>query len=255
MIVSDHCYGMYHRGIPCYFLSHQIYFAVPRFLQMLSPIVSSFNFAYHRHYQNILIPDEPGNGSGLLSGKLSKLPYLNHRYNQIGILSSVTRREVGEELDLLVSISGPEPQRSIFEKIVLEQIHELPGKKIVVLGMSEENTILLDEENLKVYTHLPRRDMEKLFNMATMIVTRPGYSTLMELVELGQKALLVPTPGQTEQGYLAAFMLERKWFYSVEQDRINLARDIDIARTFSGLARPGATQETVSYLFNDVLEI
>ena len=125
----------------------------------------------------------------------------------------------------------------------------------MVLGMSEENKLLLDEENLKVYSHLPRRDMETLFNMAAMIVTRPGYSTLMELVELDQKALLVPTPGQTEQGYLAALMLERKWFYSVEQDRINLARDIDIARTFSGLARPGATQESVSYLFNDVLEI
>jgi UDP-N-acetylglucosamine:LPS N-acetylglucosamine transferase len=255
IIMSDHCYGMYHDKIPCYFLSHQIYFAVPPFVQMFSPFVSRFNFAYHRQYQKVLIPDEPDNGRGLLSGELSRLPHSNHRYSRIGILSSISKRKVQEQLDLLVSISGPEPQRSIFEKIVLEQIQELPGKKIVVLGKSEENKLLLDQENLKVYTHLPRHDMEMLFNKATLIVTRPGYSTLMELVELGQKALLVPTPGQTEQEYLAAYMLERKWFYSVRQDHINLSKDIDIAKNFNGLAKPGATQQSVSYLFNNVLEI
>lgn len=255
MIISDHCYGMHHPRIPSYFLSHQICFALPRNLQMLSSLISRFNFAYHRHYQKIIIPDVPKNGYGMLSGELSRLPYSSPKYHRIGILSSIRKVEVGEELDLLVSISGPEPQRSIFEKTMMEQIHKFPGKKIVVLGKTEENKIIINQTDLSVYTHVSRGEMETFFNKAKLIITRPGYSTLMELLELGKKALLVPTPGQTEQNYLAALMTDKKWFYSVDQSGIDLSNDIEIARTFNGLAMPGATQQTITDLFGDVLRI
>lgn len=255
LIISDHCYGMYHPRIPSYFLSHQIYFALPRGLQMFSNLVSRFNFSYHRHYRQILIPDVPEDGGGLLSGQLSRLPGSDPKYQFVGILSSIKKQGVKEEFDLLVSVSGPEPQRSIFEKIVMEQIHKLPGKKIVVLGKSEESKIIVDREDLKVYSHLPRGELEIYFNKAAVVITRPGYSTLMELAELGKKALLVPTPGQTEQQYLAAHMMERKWFYSVGQDRIDLSRDIEIAKTFNGLIIPEATQCTVARLFDEVLAL
>jgi predicted glycosyltransferase len=255
LIISDHCYGMYDSRIPSYFLSHQVYFALPRNLQMLSRLVSRFNFGYHGHYQQVLVPDVPGDGGGLLSGQLSLLPDPDPKYQFIGILSSIKRQEVREEFDLLVSVSGPEPQRSIFEKIVMEQIRKVPGKKIVVLGRSEENKMLVDQEDLKVYTHLPRGEMEPYFNKAALIITRPGYSTLMELAELGKKALLVPTPGQTEQQYLAEHLMEKKWFYSVNQNRISLSKDIEIAKTFGGLSIPGSTQQTVAHLFNDMLKL
>lgn len=255
LIISDHCYGMYHHHVPSYFLSHQIYFALPRGFKTFSHLVSRFNFAYHRHYQKILIPDVHGNGGGLLSGELSRLPDANPKYKFIGILSSMKREEVGDEFDLLVSISGPEPQRSIFEKIVMEQIHSLPGKKIVVLGKSEENSVVVDREDLKVYTHLSRMKMETFINKSKLIVSRPGYSTLMELAELDKKALLVPTPGQTEQQYLAEHMLGKKWFYFVDQKRINLFNDIEMAKTFNGLIIPEATKRTVTHLFEDVLKL
>ena len=116
-IISDHCYGMYHPQIQCYFLSHQIYFALPHYLQMLSYFVSRFNLAYHRRYLKILIPDEGKNGSGLISGELSRLPDSSPKYERIGILSSIMRQEIGEELDLLVSISGPEPHTLHFGSI------------------------------------------------------------------------------------------------------------------------------------------
>lgn len=255
LIISDHCYGMYHPQVPSYFLSHQIYFALPRNLNMFSNLVSRFNFAYHKRYQQILIPDLPEGEGGLLSGELSRLPDGSSKYEFIGILSSVKRQEMIEGVDLLVSISGPEPQRSVFEKIVMEQIPELPGKKIVMLGKSEENKMVVDERNLKVYTHLPRREMETIFNKAALIITRPGYSTLMELAELGKKALLVPTPGQTEQKYLAGLMLKKKWFHFVDQDRIDLIKEIGIAKSFSGPDMPGSTQKTVARLFDELLKI
>lgn len=255
LIISDHCYGMHHSNIRNYFLSHQIYFAIPQPFQFLSPLVSRFNHSFHRKYDKVIIPDLYENGNGLLSGKLSNTPSIEGKYYYAGILSSIRKQVPNEKVHLLVSISGPEPQRTIFEEIILKQIDKIIGKKIIVLGKSEKDKIIIDEDDLKVYTHLPRCDMEKLLNQAELIITRPGYSTLMELAELGKIALLVPTPGQTEQQYLANRMKEKGWFYFVDQKRLNLARDIEIAKTHSGLLKPNSTQKTIDYLFKNIFKV
>ena len=255
LVISDHCYGMYHSNIQNYFLSHQIYFAIPQPFQFLSPLISRFNHSFHRKYHKVIIPDLPENGNGLLSGRLSNTPSVQGKYYYAGILSSIRKQVPNEQVDLLVSISGPEPQRTIFEKIILKQINRISGKKIVVLGKSEKDEIIVYEDDLKVYSHLPRCDMEKLFNQAELIITRPGYSTLMELSELGKIALLVPTPGQTEQQYLANRMAEKGWFYFVDQKHLNLVRDIEIAKTYGGLFKPDSTQMTIDYLFKNIFKV
>jgi uncharacterized protein (TIGR00661 family) len=255
LIVSDHCYGMYHSQIPSYFLSHQIYFAMPDSLNFVSPVVSRFNFSFHQQYSKIIIPDLPENGHGLLSGKLSQLPELKDKYFFAGILSSINKLRVENEIDFLFSISGPEPQRTVFEKIILDQVEKIPGKKIVVLGKSEENNVITEKNDLKIYSHLPRVELERIFNKANFIVTRPGYSTIMELVELGKNALLVPTPGQTEQEYLAKRMKEKAWFYFTEQKKLDLLQDIDLAKSYSGLKKANATQKTVENIFNNILVV
>jgi UDP-N-acetylglucosamine:LPS N-acetylglucosamine transferase len=255
LIISDHCYGMYHSQIPSYFLCHQIYFAMPDSLKFVSPIVSRFNLSSHKQYAKIIIPDLSENGHGLLSGKLSKLPEMKNKYFFAGILSSINERTVDNKIDLLFSISGPEPQRTVFENIILNQIENVPGKKVVVLGKSEENNVIIEKDDLRIYSHLQRVEMEKIFNQADFIIARPGYSTIMELVELGKNALLVPTPGQTEQEYLAKHMKEEGWFYFAEQKKIDLLRDIDFAKSYSGLKKAKATQKTVENIFNNILYV
>lgn len=255
LIISDHCYGMYHSNIQSYFLSHQIYFAVPHLFQFLSPIISQYNFSFHRQYTKVIIPDLPENGNGLLSGTLSNCPSTEEKYCYAGILSSIKKQLPNKKVDLLISISGPEPQRTIFEKIILNQINQIPGKKIVVLGKSEKSEVLIEKDDLRVYTHLPRCEMEKLFNQAELIITRPGYSTLMELAELGKKALLVPTPGQTEQQYLANRMKDKRWFYFIDQKCLNLSRDIEIAKTYQGLFKSNSTQKTINYIFKKIFKV
>jgi predicted glycosyltransferase len=42
----------------------------------------------------------------------------------------------------------------------------------------------------------------------------------MELVSLNCTALIIPTPGQTEQEYLAKYLSEKGWFYTLRQDEI-----------------------------------
>lgn len=256
LIISDHCYGMYHRQAPSYFISHQIYFAMPAGMGFLAPWGARFNTRFHQNYRNVIIPDLPDGPGGLLSGEMSRLPPGSaERYTYGGILSSITRQECSELLDMLVSVSGPEPQRTLLEQKILQQIESVPGKKVVVLGKSEASRALRETPDLRVYTHLPRREMNRLFNCADLIVSRPGYSTLMELAELGKKALLIPTPGQTEQASLARRIMKKRWFYSVDQERLDLRRDIALAREYTGLFKPGATAWSVGNIFENILNL
>lgn len=256
LIISDHCYGMYHQRVPSYFISHQIYFAMPPGLNLLAPLGARFNIRFHQNYRKVIIPDLPGGSGGLLSGELSRLPPGSaERYAYGGILSSITREECSESLDVLVSISGPEPQRTLLEQKILEQIETVPGKKVLVLGKSEASGALRETPDLRVYPHLPRREMNRFFNCAELIVSRPGYSTLMELAELGKKALLIPTPGQTEQASLARRIMKKRWFYAVDQDALELGRDLALAREYAGLFKPGVTAWSVGNIFDNILNL
>lgn len=253
LIISDHCYGISHPDIPSHFLSHQIYFAMPPGMEWLAPLPAQINFHYHADFDKVIIPDLPGEGGGALSGRLSRLPRHAAKYHYAGLLSSVRRRDEDQDLDVLVSISGPEPQRTHLENIVLAQIKAVPGRKVVLLGKSESRQPVREDEDLKIYPHLPRAEMARLMNRAALIVSRPGYSTLMELAEIGKPALLIPTPGQTEQVYLARRLQRRGLFYAVSQNKLNLGRDIPRALDCPGLNYPDATQTTVKRLLDEII--
>jgi predicted glycosyltransferase len=156
-------------------------------------------------------------------------------------------------LSYLVIISGVEPQRSIFEEKVLSQINKLDGKKIIILGLTEiENPLskksnYYNEHEVLIFNNLPRETISDLINLTDFIVCRSGYSTIMDLVYLKKKALLIPTPGQTEQEYLADYYKRENLFYSVSQDSLDLERDIEIANK---LANRNCIDE-----FHDNLEI
>ena len=250
LIFSDHCYGAYHKNICSIFLSHQIYFATPYWLRIFDFIPAQFNFVHHKNFSNLLIPDISNQNGGFISGQLSRLPSNKEGYNYVGILSSFVRKDhFNEDIDVLISISGPEPQRTIFEKIILKQVENIDGKVVVLLGKSEQVTSEKLSKNLEIYSHLPRSEMEDLFNRTKLIVSRPGYTTFMELAELGKKALFIPTPGQTEQLYLARRALEKKWFFSVGQNEINLVHDIEIAKSYPGLFLENSTQKTLQSIW------
>ncbi len=249
VILSDHCYGMYDPQVPSFFLSHQIYFHLPGLLSGLEPWVAQFNFYFHRRYRGVIIPDLPDTDGGLLSGRLSRLPRRKERYRYVGLLSSISRMDMAEDVDLFISVSGPEPQRTVLEQRVLDQVEALPGKKAVALGRSESTAVVKQSDDLVVYAHLPRREMAALMNRSRMIVSRPGYSTLMELAELGKPALFIPTPGQTEQQYLARRAQEKGWFHFVNQSALNLRRDLEEAKKYPGLPRLPGTPQTVEKIF------
>jgi uncharacterized protein (TIGR00661 family) len=253
IIFSDHCYGFYHGNVPSVFMTHQIYFSIPKKFMFLSYFPNQFNSYFQKKYDHIFIPDSPNEGAGLLSGHLSKVPRQNKKYHYIGFLSSIKKRELKEDIDLFISISGPEPQRTNLQNMILEQVKNYHGNIVIVLGKSERIEKIHESSDLTIFSHLPRRKMEHLINRAKLIVGRPGYTTLLELIELGKKALLIPTPGQTEQIYLAQRIMEKKWFYCVEQRELNLVRDVKIAKDYQGKFLPNSTEKTVQFVWDNFI--
>jgi UDP-N-acetylglucosamine:LPS N-acetylglucosamine transferase len=129
-------------------------------------------------------------------------------------------------------LSGPEPQRSIFEEILLPQLAQFNGKAVLVRGLPAEKNMISAPAHVEIYNHLPSGELNKLISESDFIISRSGYSTIMDLVKLAGKSILVPTPGQTEQEYLAARLSRNKIAFSVEQHNFSLQEALAGARQF-----------------------
>jgi len=162
--------------------------------------------------------------------------------------------DVPEDLDFLISISGPEPQRSKLEEILLRQVQKLPGEKIVLLGRPHNNFEKRLDSDTTVKSYVSHEEKNLLMNRAKFIISRSGYTTMMEIAELDKKhGLFTPTPGQTEQEYLSKYYEKQRWFYSRSQYKLNLTRDIEIAWDYTGFPAMSKTKDNVNRLYKEVL--
>ncbi len=251
-VISDHRYGCYLPGLPSYLLIHQLRFIAPAPFRRLERVGVAFNRFFGKRYGAVLVPDErnsPQSG-GILTGRLTRVKESIPIYFT-GILSSLpVETTAGAPIDVLISISGPEPQRTILEKIVRRQLGEIPGRKVVLLGKPEETSPEHLPDGTVIYPHLSRHRMGELFNRSQLIVSRSGYSTVMELAELGKRALFIPTPGQTEQEYLAWRYRKHGWFHAASQFGLKLGEEIARARQLPGFPRRFSTRQSVQRILS-----
>ena len=225
-VISDNRYGLYHPDVYCVFLTHQL--AIRTGLgSLVNHFILKWNYSFIRKFSACWIPDWPGAIS--LAGKLSHpttKPPVPTRY--VGILSRLKPFPVKPEKNtLLILISGPEPQRTDFEKCVLSQLENLFLQCTVVRGlpgMASPGSISTD--GIHIVNHLPAEELNVLMNASDLIVTRSGYSSIMDLVQLARNGILVPTPGQAEQEYLGNHMQEMNWMVCVPQKNFNLKKAI-----------------------------
>jgi hypothetical protein len=240
IVISDNRFGLWNRSIKSVYVTHQLLIPFPGPLRSLEWMGVLFHRSIIRKYDYCFVPDLPGdlNLTGRLSHHVKLLP--NVRY--IGILSRFTKgisgsNKAGKDAPYYaVILSGPEPQRSIFRSKLITLLKD-NGLRTVILEGRPSGTSR-HEESLDIVScdHLISMEMEKLLTECGNIITRAGYSTIMELISIDRSALLVPTPGQTEQEYLAASLSSKGWFTSVRQ------KDLSGIGNIPGSIGPGAQE-------------
>ena len=243
-IISDSRFGVRSSRVASFQIAHGLRFIAPRRSWLVE---LAMEYTYYRCFgrsTRFAVPDFAVNG---LTGDLShNLRFVQpHRVSYIGLLSRVRRVVLPEDIDCYVSLSGPEPQRSILEDIILKQVYDVPGQVVVSLGKPEQAGRSWTNGRATIHSYVDRYQQEELMNRARLIISRSGYTTMMELAELGKPALLIPTPGQTEQEYLADYHLRRGNYYSVSQAKLDLPRDLDVARRYPGYQPVHRTQASI----------
>jgi hypothetical protein len=226
-VISDNRYGLHHPGLWSVFITHQLKIQ-SGFGKRADQLLAFIHYRYLLKFSCCWIPDlEKENSLGGLLSHPSRLPSMPVRY--IGVLSRFKKlRSSGFLYDLLIMISGPEPQRSIWERKILEQLPKLKARVLLLRGLPDGPEIPQGPPQVLILNHLQTKDLNQALSEASLVMCRPGYSSLMELMAMGKKSILVPTPGQSEQEYLGGYLYERKRAFTVGQE------DFDLASTLNG---------------------
>jgi len=259
-IFSDGRYGFHSRWTPSFILSHQIAFIPPRGLREAAWLTENINIAALRKFDWVFIPDYP-RPSLNLAGHLAHTHYLHRcRHRYVGILSSYRQLNLARDIDYLFVISGYLLEhKESFVRDLLEQAGALPGRKVFVLGVADADGELYERyrrADLEIYPMASGALRQELFNRARVVISRSGYTTVMDLVEHGKQALLIPTPNQTEQEYLAFYLGSQHFFATgVQRSGFELQPALQACEQTRLFAPPWKTEKSLRRLTNRVDEL
>lgn len=205
-LISDNVYGAYHPGIPSAIVTHQP-----------APIVPAFSGSVHRRFaawlhrfDQVWVPDVEGEAS--LAGNLLQNKYFEGQLHYLGRLSRFDRgREAIKNIAVTALLSGPEPQRTILENKVIEACRGIEGTKVIIRGRPD-CTDLIPDGDIRTIPFADGLELQNYLRRSEIVLARSGFSSLSDLITLGLNACVVPTPGQSEQIYLADRVEAKKWF-------------------------------------------
>ncbi|HNP33582.1 MAG TPA: glycosyltransferase [Flavobacterium sp.] len=229
-IISDNRLGVYSKKIPSVFITHQ--------LNVLSGNTTWISSKLHQHFikkfSECWVPDIERNPN--LTGKLGHLKKskLNLRY--LGPLSRLEKKELPIKYDLMVILSGPEPQRTYLEQKLREEVLQFKGKVIFICGVIESEQKIEQQGNVTYYNFMTSEELETAFNESEMVLCRSGYTTVMDLAKLEKKAFFIPTPGQFEQEYLARRFKRNGLAPYTKQDDFRI-EDLEDIKLYQGLPK------------------
>ena len=233
-VISDNRFGLWSSKIPSIYITHQLTIKTPPALAFAEAVLHRWHASYIRHFNECWIPDMEDDG---LSGELAhKRPSPVPAYF-IGPLSRFQPATPvpDKKFDLMFIISGPEPQRSFFEDIAMQALTSGRYRALILTGKPETFESRSQGDILEIYSHMDTASMQAAMLASGLIICRPGYSGIMDLATLGCRAAFVPTPGQTEQEYLAHFHAIKKHYFNVRQKQFDLERLINGAKEYKGI--------------------
>jgi hypothetical protein len=240
-IISDNRYGLWSKDIPCVIMTHQLNIQG----KVLNKPASKVTHTYIKKFNECWIPDYEGEGtlSGTLAHPIPKgingkyvgpLSRFEHPTPQTtkGTLNSITQspfKGLGQKFDLLAIISGPEPQRSTLEDLLLKELKTLPSAKaLIIQGLPGAKPKESGLRNVEIVPHLADKEFEDAVNSSDVVLCRAGYSTLMDLNAIGwKKSIFIPTPGQTEQEYLSEMLQEKGHAVTFNQKGFSLKKAME----------------------------
>lgn len=219
-IISDHRYGVYHSKVHSIFLGHQLFLDFPQ-----NKLIEKMANKLHRQkidvFDEIQVPDLPPPYN--ISGKLSAYEHPNLNY--IGALSRMEPLKTTLKYDICIVLSGPEPQRTVLENILMKAIEKTHYKVAFIRGLIEDkNHLKSDNKQIEILNYCHTQALNKIMTASKVVICRSGYSSIMDLVKLQKQAILIPTPSLPEQNYLAKRIQDLGWFYSVEQESFDIEK-------------------------------
>jgi len=227
-IISDNRFGVRNKKIPSVYITHQVNILAGR----ASFISKKLHYNIIRKFDVCWVPDSGGDIN--LSGRLGHLKTTDLSLKYTGILSRMKKEKLPIKYNVFILISGPETQRTLFEELMLKEFKNSHYKVVLVRGVVEENQEIVQQENITIYNFMTTIELEKTINESELIVSRSGYTTIMDLAVLEKKAFFIPTPGQYEQIYLAQRMSELKMAPYCSQKDFTIDK-IKEAINYSGL--------------------
>ena len=225
IVISDNRFGLWNKKVKTVYITHMPVIPLPGALRCLEFIGVILHRWIIRKYDLCFIPDLPGEIN--LSGRLSHDVRLPSNCRFIGLLSrftdanSLSSGNPFSGSHNTVVLSGPEPQRGILKKRLTEALMEKDPPTLFLGGMPEKESVPEHLGKITIINHLPSSAMKEVLMTSKSIISRSGYTTIMELISLNCSALLIPTPGQTEQEYLARYLESKGWFRSLSQNEIS----------------------------------
>lgn len=247
LIISDNRYGCWSSKVPAVLITHQTNILMPNGYRWMAGPVRHVNERLINRFSYCWIPDLPGKDS--FTGLLNSGNGVHVPVRFIGCLSRFRERSVQPPVryDVVAVLSGPEPQRSILEKIVIAQFKVSGLRCFLVRGVMKQDSFP-DAGPVSYANYLNGEDLQSVIEQSTYVIARSGYSTVMDLASLGKKVIFIPTPGQTEQEYLAGRLMESGIAYRMSQEHFNLKKawtESDLYTGFNPVRNPGSFTRAV----------
>ncbi|PAM92551.1 glycosyltransferase [Flavobacterium sp. IR1] len=229
-IISDNRLGVFSKKVPSVFMTHQ--------LNVMTGNTTWFTSKCHQEimkkYTECWIPDTDAEIN--LTGELGHLKTNDLNLKYIGPLSRMRKKETPKVYDLMVILSGPEPQRTFLEEKLKQEVLRYEGKVVFVKGVVEKTQTKQEIDHVTYYNFMNSKQLEQTFNESDLVLCRSGYTTVMDLAKLEKKAFFIPTPGQYEQEYLAIKLQNENLVPYATQNDFTI-EDLSKVKSFKGLSQ------------------
>lgn len=230
-VISDNRYGFFSARIPCIFITHQLKVKSGMGFFM-DGLIQKFVYHYINKFTVCWIPDWK-NPVVNVGGDLSHPEeYPRSPIKYIGCLSRFKKCvQISKTNDLLIILSGPEPQRSILEYVFLQQLKGYGGIATLIRGVFD-NSPIASFNKITVLNYTSANELNRIMCTSEIVISRAGYTSIMDILKLGKKSILIPTPGQAEQQYLASYMHKKKLACAINQENFCLETALETALQF-----------------------